>query len=68
MAKQKGWQLALTIIVAGGIWYSLKNRKKKLQIITTKNRVFMVDNADDYYKLGLPRDESIKSMKWVTVQ
>lgn len=66
MKKKKGWPLALVILVAGGIWYSIKNRKKRLRIITTKNRVFMFDNVDDYYKLGLPRDETVKSMEWVT--
>lgn len=66
-AKQKGWPLGLTILVAGVIWMSLRKRKQKLQVITTKNRVFMLDDAADYYKLGLPRDESVKSMQWIPV-
>lgn len=65
--KKKEWPLGLTVFVVGVIWLSLRRRKQKLQIVTTKNRVFMVDDVADYYQLGLPRDESIKSMKWVPV-
>lgn len=55
------------VVGFGLIWLSLRARKRKLQVITTKNRVFMLDDMADYYELELPRDETIKTMKWVAV-
>lgn len=64
MAKDERKWLPIAIIGFGAIWLSLRPKKMKLEVITTKNRLFMLDDVADLNKLGLPKGETVKSARW----